>query len=99
MAIVVIQEFEASVEDYDKVSAEMNAESNPVEGGILHAGIDLGNGRMRVVDFWDSEDSYNKFVEERLGPAVGKVLGDDAPQPDPPEIHQTHDLVRGPALS
>ncbi len=98
MAIVVIQEFEASAEDYDKVGQELDGENNPPDGGILHAGIDLGGGRMRVIDFWESEDAYKKFAEERLGPAVGKVMGPDAPQPDPPEIHQVHDVMAGPAL-
>jgi len=98
MAIVVIQDFEASVEDYDKVSAEMDVENNPVEGGILHTGIDLGGGRMRAVDVWESEEAFQKFVEERLGPAIGKVMGPDAPEPDPPQIHQAHDVVVGPAL-
>ena len=98
MAIVVIQEFEATAEDYDKVGKEIDAESNPVDGGILHSGIDLGGGRMMVVDFWESEDAFQKFVEERLGPAIGKVMGPDAPAPDPPKIHQVHDLEKGPAL-
>jgi hypothetical protein len=98
MAIVVIQEFEATPEEYDKVGKEIDAESNPAEGGILHAGIDLGGGRMRVIDFWESQEAFEKFAEERLGPAVGRVMGPDTSPPDPPQIQQVHDLETGPAL-
>jgi len=48
MAVVVIQEFEATVEEYDQVNEKLG--DSPPDGGILHAGIDLGGGRMKAVD-------------------------------------------------
>jgi hypothetical protein len=45
MAVVVIQEFEATPEEYDQVNEKLGEETP--QGGILHAAVDLGGGRMR----------------------------------------------------
>jgi hypothetical protein len=89
MAVVVIQEFDATLEEYDQVNEKLGG-SIP-EGGIVHAGIDLGGGRMKVVDVWASADAYQRFVQERLIPAIAEV-NPDAPQAPEPEIHEIHDL-------
>jgi hypothetical protein len=89
MAVVVIQEFEATVEEYDQVNEKLG--DSPPDGGILHAGIDLGGGRMKAVDVWESADAYQKFVQDRLIPAIAEV-NPDAPQAAEPEIYEVHDL-------
>jgi hypothetical protein len=89
MAVMVIQEFEATVEEYDQVNEKLG-DATP-QGAILHAGIDLGGGRMKAVDVWESADAYQKFVQERLIPAIAEV-NPDAPQAGEPEIHEIHDL-------
>jgi hypothetical protein len=80
MAVVVIQEFEATPEQYDQVTEKIDPDTNPPEGMILHAGIDLGGGKMRAVDVWDSAEQFQSFAETRLGPAIAEVVGPDAPQ-------------------
>ena len=37
---------------------------------------------MRVVDVWESQGAFETFAQERLGPAVAEVLGEDNPPPD-----------------
>lgn len=39
------------------------------------------DGGWRVVDVWESEDAFNKFAKERLGPAMAAAGGppDGAP--------------------
>ena len=88
MAVLMSLEFEASVEDYDKVN-EVLGKDVP-DGLIAHVGIDLG-GKMKVVDIWESADDFAKFGQERLGPAVAEVMG-DGPTPGAPEIQEIHDL-------
>lgn len=92
MAVGVLQEFESSVEEYDKVSEKLDTKSNPPEGAIVHCGTDLGGGKMRVFDVWESKQAFEKFVEERLGPAIAEVAGPDAPAPTVMEVHELHDL-------
>ena len=91
MAVVVIQEFEATVELYDQVNEKLG-DTLP-EGGIVHAGIDLGNGKMKVVDIWESVEDFQKFVQEKLIPAIAEV-DPDAPQAPEPEIYEVHDLQK-----
>jgi hypothetical protein len=93
MAVVVIQEFEATVDEYDKVTEKIDPQSNPPEGLVLHCGADIGGGKMKVVDIWDSADAFQTFADARLGPAVGEVMGEDASEPQI-EIQELHDLYR-----
>jgi hypothetical protein len=89
MAVVVIQDFEATREEYDQVNQKLG-EDTP-EGGILHAAVDLGGGKMRAVDVWESPEHYQKFVQDKLIPAIAEV-NPDAPQAGEPEIREIYDL-------
>jgi hypothetical protein len=91
MAVVVIQEFEATVEQYDQVNEKLGGDIP--EGGIVHTGIDLGNGKMKIVDVWESAEHFQKFVQEKLIPAIAEV-DPDAPQAPEPEIYEVHDLQK-----
>jgi hypothetical protein len=81
MAVVVTQEFEATPEQYDQVTEKIGPDADPPQGLIVHTGIDLGGGKMRAVDVWESAEQFQSFAENRLGPAVAEVVGPDAPQP------------------
>jgi hypothetical protein len=89
MAVVVIQEFEATPEEYDQVDAKLGDETP--EGAILHAAVDLGGGRMKAIDVWESAEHFQKFVQDRLIPAMAEV-NPDAPEAQQPEIHEIYDL-------
>jgi hypothetical protein len=91
MAIVVIQEIEAPVEQYDQVSEKLG--DTPPDGLIVHAGTDLGDGKMKAVDIWESAEKYQGWVQNELIPAIAEV-NPDAPQAPEPEIHEVHDLVK-----
>jgi hypothetical protein len=91
MAIVVIQEIDAPVEQYDQVSEKLG--DTPPDGLIVHAGIDLGDGKMKAVDIWESAEKYQGWVQNQLIPAIAEV-NPDAPQAPEPEIHEVHDLVK-----
>jgi hypothetical protein len=91
MAVVVIQEIEATPELYDQVTEKIDATNNPPEGNILHSAADLGGGRMKIVDIWESADAFQQFVQGRLIPAIAAV-NPDAPQAPDPEIRELYDL-------
>jgi hypothetical protein len=92
MAVVVIQDFESTRDEYDQVVEKLDAESNPPDGVIVHTGMDIGGGKMRVVDVWESEDAYQKFVQERLIPIIAEV-SPDAPQADI-QVHEVIEMVK-----
>lgn len=72
-------------EQYEAINAQMGAEENPPDGLIFHAAgpIEAGWG---VIDFWESREHFDRFLESRLGPAI-EELGDRAPQ-GPPDIKE-----------
>jgi hypothetical protein len=72
-------------EQYDAVNAEMGVEENPPEGLVFHAAGSMEGG-WSVIDFWESRELFDRFQQERLGPAIA-ALGDKAP-PNPPSIKE-----------
>ena len=89
MAVLVTQEFEATLEEYAQVNEKLG-DGTP-EGAILHAACDLGGGKMRSVDVWESTEAFQNFVQNELIPAIAEV-NPDAPQAQEPEILEIHDL-------
>ena len=92
MAIAVIQEFEATTENYEKVNEKLG--DTPPPGLIVHTISELGGDRWKVVDVWESKEQYDDFVQNKLAPAVVEV-DPDAPQAPDPEIFEVRDLLKG----
>jgi hypothetical protein len=61
-----------TAEQYERVRKEVNWEGNRPPGGLFHV-ASFGPEGLRVTDLWDSADSFNRFVEQRLMPGVQKV--------------------------
>jgi heme-degrading monooxygenase HmoA len=89
MAVAVIQEFEATRENYEKVNEKIG-DAAP-EGLILHTVSDLGGDRWKLVDVWESAEAFQNFVQNKLIPAIAEV-DPDAPQAPEPEILEIHEL-------
>jgi hypothetical protein len=91
MAVAVIQEFEATRENYEKVNEKIG-DAAP-EGLILHTVSDLGGDRWKLVDVWESAEAFQNFVQNKLIPAIAEV-DPDAPQAPEPEILEIRDLQK-----
>jgi len=92
MAIGLRLEFAgATVEQYEATHRHMNIEGDPPVGLLFHSSGPTASG-WGVVDFWESRDAFDCFLDERLAPAVVE-LGDEAlpGQPDVEEfpVHNT----------
>ena len=88
MAVVVIQEFEATPEEYDQVNEKLGAEI-PEGGSCTRPGSgrrqDEGDRRLGV------GQHYQRFVQDQLIPAIAEV-NPDAPEAGEPDIRETYDL-------
>jgi hypothetical protein len=86
------------LQGYDAISAEIGEETPT--GAIWHA-AGLYEGKLRILEVWESEDAYRRFREERLAPALNKVMGPEAAVRDwpPPgfEPMQVHNLLQADA--
>lgn len=84
-----------SQEVYDAVRAEAGWLERHPAGGLAHLtwweGADCHN-----VDAWESEDAFNAFGAERLGPAIGKLGIDVQPEVT---FHPAHEVFLPQAIT
>jgi len=59
--------------EYRAVLDEMGVENRPAAGIFLHLTTTTDFG-YRIVEIWDSKESFEEFLEKRLGPA-SKTIG------------------------
>jgi heme-degrading monooxygenase HmoA len=69
---------------YDRVNEEMGVENNLPDGLIHHYAAAAGD-EMIIFDVWQSREHFERFQQERLMPAVMKVMGDQMPPGEQPE--------------
>jgi hypothetical protein len=96
MTVLLTMDIPVGREDLEAVSAELGVRENRPDGLIMHTMIETPGG-VRVVDVWESEPQWVRFREERLNPAIGKVMADrgvslDGP-PAEPTLNEAYDLV------
>ncbi len=87
MAIVLIT-YAPSREAYEALADETGRTTPP--GCIVHTASEY-QGRVRIVDVWESHEAIDEFFQQELGPAFEK-FGIEA---DPPELTETFNLERG----
>lgn len=75
-------------EQYDKVSDAMGVSSaSDIDGLICHTAC-VTDGAMLISDVWESQDKFERFINERLMPAFQQV-GIDATGQEP-KVNQVH---------
>ena len=96
MAVGMLQELQGVTADqYDQVSQEMGVNENPPDGLIVHtAGEMEGGGGMRIFDVWESAEALERFTNERLMPAVEKVIGGGGSPERVPLVYQLHNILQ-----
>jgi hypothetical protein len=82
-----------------EVTALMGVEASPPAGLVVHTHV-VRDGRVRVIDVWDSGSDYDAFHDHTLVPAMEKVASDhgvDLSQGPQPEtvVTTVAGLVRG----
>ena len=102
MAVALVQEFpvdpdgDRTTTNYDAIQARLDTKNNPPEGGIFHsAGFDEEAGVFRIFDVWETREQAERFLEERVMPAVNEVTAGraDAGPPRRQYFYELHDLM------
>ena len=84
-----IQELPVSREEYDRID---QAITDDPEGLIVHTASEK-DGRIRVIDIWESKDAYQRFERDTLMPAVqGVVSGPPQGGPPPMDEFEIHNI-------
>jgi hypothetical protein len=85
MTVVTILEFPGLTrEGYERVGASLSAA--PPEGILYHACGPVAGG-WRIVDVWDSQAAFDRFVDGTYVPAVRRTGG---PEPSRREVIVAH---------
>ncbi len=72
-------------QQYDATHGHMGIEDDPPEGMIFHSAGPIDGG-WGVIDFWESREAFERFIEGRFQPAL-QELGDRT-LPGPPDIKE-----------
>lgn len=63
---------EATKEQYEQVRRTVDWEGNRPDGGMLHV-VGFAEDGMRILDIWESPETFQSFFESRLDPAVQEI--------------------------
>ena len=89
MAVAVEMSFRgATMEQYDQILHKMGL--TPKGGtppGALFHWVAEGDGGMRVVDVWESQEQFDQFAQEKIGPYSAEVGITEQPEMRVYEIH------------
>lgn len=96
MPYVFVQDVASSWEHYQHFAAAL-AEPLPT-GLILHVAGKTEEG-FRIIDFWESEQAWQKFRAQRLVPAIAALGGPSRPEPTFRDLHTAHVVVGDRTLS
>jgi len=73
MAVGFILDFPgATTDQYDQVLEKMGLEGHLPAGALFHAAGEGPDG-LRVVDVWESDEAFQRFAEEQIGPFSAEV--------------------------
>jgi quinol monooxygenase YgiN len=87
MAVVLIA-WAPSREAYEAVDDAVGRTAPP--GCIVHTASEV-DGKVRVVDVWESQQHIDEFFQSKLAPALEKL----GVEMDPPELTETFWIERG----
>jgi hypothetical protein len=86
MAIVVTA-WAPSRNAYEAVHEQVGG---PAAGLIVHTASEV-DGKVRIVEVWESRQYFDEFVQSKLGPALANL----GVEMDPPELSETFSIERG----
>jgi hypothetical protein len=91
MAVGLRLEFaNLTLQDYDSICKALNFPAEWPDGLRVHASTEV-DGRLRVMDMWESRQHFDRFVESRLQGAMAEAVGDRAEAPQITEF-QLHTM-------
>ena len=75
---------------YDQTHNEVSPGDEPPPGMLFHAAGQTENG-WRVIDVWESQEAADRFIQDKLGPALQRAGVTAQPQI---QVLQVHHIMR-----
>jgi hypothetical protein len=70
----ILQPPNVNADVYDRVNAEAGVDSDPPAGLLFHCAGKV-DGTWQIAEAWESQAAAQRFDEERLLPAIERVIG------------------------
>ena len=83
-------------EQYDAVREDVNWEGEPAAGGIFHVAA-FDDAGLRVTDVWETAEDFQRFVDDRLMPAVRRAGLETQPEVEVLPTHAVFDTAQATA--
>ena len=95
MAIAVISEVpQGTLDMYDAVNRKLEEGGGMQQDGhVFHCVGAMEGGGFRVFDVWESQEQFDDFRENKLGPAIDEVTGGQAGEPNR-TIYELHNVMQ-----
>jgi hypothetical protein len=94
MPIVRIFTPPSNREQHDAITREIGPEADPPPGLILHVAGETA-GQWQIIEVWESPEAADRFNEERVRPALEKVMGELPENEVPATVYEAHYVLRG----
>lgn len=83
---------------YENVTEKMFGHPAPMRGEESPAGLIVhsagqGDQGYYVYDIWESREDFERFMQEKLGPAIAEVMGGPPPEDAGPQYFPIDVLV------
>jgi hypothetical protein len=91
MPYAFVQDLAATWPQYEGVTATLV--NPPPSGLIVHIAGPTDEG-VRIIEVWESEQSWEAFRRERLLPAIAALGGPARPEPTFRDLHPSQLVVR-----
>jgi hypothetical protein len=92
MAVWFSLELPMSEQQADGILQELGLKDHPAPGQIFHVEGTI-DGKIRVVDVWESAETFGAFFEGRLTPALQRA-GVQVPAGMQPEFLQARNMLK-----
>ena len=82
MPVAVVQEWAEGGNDtanYDALHAKLTATETVPEGFLVHTAGATPDGGFRIFAVWESAEDFERFVQERLMPALAELGSGGSP--------------------
>ena len=94
MAVAIVNDWsvqDRSTASYDRLAELMRTREEPPAGLIFHCAGFADDATWRVLDVWESQEDADRFVRERLLPALGQLPPEVAGSPpDQVSAYEVH---------
>ena len=80
---------------YDALQEKLGVRDNPPDGLVFHSAGFSDDGTFRLYEVWESREQAERFVSERILPAIQEITEGAPHPPEVQELYELHNFYAG----